>query len=36
LRLAQSSGDGDFFQQSSVEARLRELIALDADQRRRD
>lgn len=36
LRLAQSSGDGDFFQKSSVEARLKELVALDAELRRRD
>lgn len=36
LRLAQSSPDGDFFQRSSVEARLKELVALDAEQRRRN
>jgi len=29
LRLAQSSGDGDFYERSSVDARLRELMALD-------
>ena len=34
LRLAQSSADGDFYERSSVEARLRELMALDAELRR--
>jgi len=34
LALAQKSGDGDFYQQSSVDARLRELRAIDADMRR--
>ncbi len=29
LRIAQSSGDGDFYQRSSVDARLRELMAYD-------
>ncbi len=36
LRIAQSSGDGDFYQKSSVEARLKELMLLDAESRRRD
>ncbi len=31
LQLAQKAGDGDFFVQSSVDARLRELRALDVD-----
>ena len=34
LQLAQKSGDGDFYQQSSVDARLRELRALDEAARR--
>ena len=34
LVLAQKSGDGDFYQQSSVDARLRELRALEAEARR--
>jgi predicted Zn-dependent protease len=34
LALAQKSGDGDFYQQSSVDARLRELRAIDSDMRR--
>ncbi len=34
LGLAQSSGDGDFYQQSSVDARLRELRRLDDEARR--
>jgi predicted Zn-dependent protease len=34
LVLAQKSGDGDFYQQSSVDARLRQLRALDAENRR--
>jgi len=34
LVLAQKSGDGDFYQQSSVDARLRELRAIDSDLRR--
>jgi predicted Zn-dependent protease len=33
LQLAQKAGDGDFYQQSSVEARLRELVALDSEAR---
>jgi len=33
--LAQKSGDGDFYQQSSVDARLRELRLQD-DEARRD
>jgi predicted Zn-dependent protease len=36
LRLAQSSADGDFYERSSVDARLRELMALDAELRRHD
>lgn len=35
LHLAQRAGDGDFYQKSSVEARLKELITLDAEARRR-
>jgi beta-barrel assembly-enhancing protease len=34
LRLAKKSGDGDFYDLSSVDARLRELMILDAEQRR--
>ncbi len=34
LGLAQKSGDGDFYQQSSVDARLRELRSLDDEARR--
>jgi predicted Zn-dependent protease len=34
LVMAQKSGDGDFYQQSSVDARLRELRALEAETRR--
>jgi predicted Zn-dependent protease len=34
LQIALRSGDGDFYQLSSVEARLRELRALDAAQRK--
>jgi predicted Zn-dependent protease len=33
LQIAQRGGDGDFYQQSAVEARLRELIALDTEIR---
>lgn len=36
LRIARSSGDGDFYMQSSVEARLRELMEIDAQAKRRD
>ncbi len=36
LRLAQAAADGNFYQQSSVDARLKELKALDAELRRRD
>jgi beta-barrel assembly-enhancing protease len=36
LRLAQAGGDGNFYQQSSVEARLNELKALDAELRKRN
>lgn len=36
LHIARSAGDGDFYQQSSVEARLKELKALDVEARRRD
>ncbi|MSQ70752.1 MAG: M48 family peptidase [Betaproteobacteria bacterium] len=35
LQLAQKSGDGDFYQMSSVDARLRELRALRAEQTRK-
>ena len=34
LVLAQKSGDGDFYQQSSVDARLRELRAVDNETRK--
>lgn len=34
LQVAVKSGDGDFYQLSAVEARLRELRALDASQRK--
>ncbi len=34
LVLAQKSGDGDFFQQSSVDARLRELRSLENEMRK--
>jgi predicted Zn-dependent protease len=33
LRLAKRSGDGDFYDRSSVDARLRELMILDAELR---
>ena len=33
LHIAQKAGDGDFYQQSSVEARLKELISLDMEAR---
>jgi predicted Zn-dependent protease len=33
LHIAQKAGDGDFYQQSSVEARLKELVALDMEAR---
>jgi predicted Zn-dependent protease len=36
LRLAKLSGDGDFYEQSSVDARLKELMTLDAELRQRD
>jgi len=35
LQIAQKAGDGDFYQKSSVEARLKELIALDTENRRK-
>jgi predicted Zn-dependent protease len=35
LQLAKSSGDGDFYDRSSVDARLRELMTLDAELRQR-
>lgn len=35
LRIAQTSGDGDFYQKSSVDARLREFKALDSQLRDR-
>ena len=34
LVLAQKSGDGDFYQQSSVDARLRELRSVDSEMRK--
>ena len=34
LMLAQKSGDGDFFQQSSVDARLRELRSIENEMRK--
>jgi predicted Zn-dependent protease len=34
LVMAQKSGDGDFYQLSSVDARLRELRTLDEEERR--
>jgi len=34
LMLAQKSGDGDFYQQSSVDARLRELRSVDSEMRK--
>lgn len=33
LQIAQRAGDGDFYQLSAVEARLRELIAIDTENR---
>jgi predicted Zn-dependent protease len=33
LQIAQKAGDGDFYQQSSVEARLKEFVALDTESR---
>lgn len=36
LQLARRAGDGDFYLESSVEARLKELTEIDADSRRRD
>ena len=35
LQIAQKAGDGDFYQKSSVEARLKELMAVDAENRRK-
>ena len=35
LQIAQKAGDGDFYQKSSVEARLKELIAADTENRRK-
>jgi predicted Zn-dependent protease len=35
LRLAQRSGDGDFYQLSAVEARLRNLRALQVEDAKR-
>jgi len=35
LQIAQRAGDGDFYQKSSVEARLKELVAIDMEGRRR-
>ena len=36
LQLARAAADGDFYLQSSVEARLKELMEIDAESRRRD
>lgn len=36
LRLAKQSGDGDFYDRSSVDARLRELMILDAELRQEE
>jgi predicted Zn-dependent protease len=36
LQLARAAGEGDFYLQSSVEARLKELMEIDAESRRRD
>ncbi|MBC8006967.1 MAG: M48 family metallopeptidase [Prolixibacteraceae bacterium] len=35
LHIAQRAGDGDFYQKSSVEARLKELVAADTENRRK-
>jgi len=35
LQIARKAGDGDFYQNSSVEARLKELMAADAENRRK-
>jgi predicted Zn-dependent protease len=35
LQIALKAGEGDFYQLSSVEARLRELRAQDAESRKR-
>ena len=35
LQIAQKAGDGDFYQKSSVEARLKELMVLDTENRRK-
>lgn len=35
LQIAQKAGDGDFYQKSSVEARLKELIATDTESKRK-
>ena len=35
LQIAQKAGDGDFYQKSSVEARLKELVAADTENRRK-
>jgi predicted Zn-dependent protease len=36
LQLAQKSGDGDFYQLSSVEARLRQLLVLQGEEKKRE
>jgi predicted Zn-dependent protease len=36
LQLAQKSGDGDFYQLSSVEARLRQLRALRVEEKKKE
>ncbi len=35
LQIAQKAGDGDFYQKSSVEARIKELMAADTENRRK-
>ncbi len=36
LQLARAAGEGDFYLQSAVEARLKELMEIDAESRRRE
>ncbi|HZP94119.1 MAG TPA: tetratricopeptide repeat protein, partial [Burkholderiales bacterium] len=36
LQIAKAAGDGDFYQQSAVEARLKELMQLDTEQHRKN
>jgi len=35
LQIAQKAGDGDFYQKSGVEARIKELMAVDTENRRK-